>query len=1177
MKQLSLRPKRHICLSLVFLPTFWLLVIPSHELSAQSATSGGLTGVVTDPSNAVIPDANVELKDNAKGTELPTKTNAEGVYLFSFLLPSRYTLTVTHSGFQTMSKTLDVSLGPPNTLNIRLVVAGASATVNVTEEAPLINAENGDASSTVSGLQIAQVPNPGNDLTYIAQTAPGAIMNTEGGAEGQNFSILGMPGTSNMVTLNGMSYTDIGGNITGSSATGLLLGVNAVQEATVVSNGYSGQFGVLAGAHVNYITKSGGNDFHGNALYFWNGSVLNANDWINNATGLPRPFDNANQWAGSIGGPIKKNKLFFFFNTEGLRLLIPSATQQVVLPSPQFEAATIANIDSKFGSTSASDAFYKQIFTLYNGAPGANRALPGGFAPLQDPTGCTGFTLPNGLGTTVPCAVHYATTLGRPTYESLVSGRVDWNVRPQDRIFLWGAYDGGHLSVQTNPISPLFDLNSKQPWWQGQLGETHMFGPSAVNQFLLAGSRISFFFEPESFSETLAALPTQLNWYVANTFTNAGSSLGSRYGQKVRQDQVSDDFVKTWGNHKLGFGASLIRHDDSLLYPVSEGVLVPFTLKAFYQGGFDPATRMTDATQLTQSFTSQPLTYISNYILGFYAQEEWHARSTLSLTLALRAEHPSNPVCQTRCFARLAGPFQSVSHDPDQPYNQAILVNLKHAYEGLSSIVWAPRFSFAWQPLGVLHNTVLRGGIGIFYDELPGVSSSYPMALNPPLFNSFAILDDNIAPNETTSLFKDAANSNAEFLSGFAAGESFAEIQAKVNGFTHNPFLPPGVTSPDRLLKSPQYQKWSLEVQQAFGASTSMSIGYFGNHGLHELIQNQSANAFGFGTLPPVECTSPPVPPCADPQFGEVSQLTTAGVSNYNGMVVSFKHRFTRWSQGIFQANYTYGHAFDEVSNGGFFQFAFGSSEVPQDPNNFRGSYGSADYDVRHSFNANYVWEVPVRAALRGYGSDYLVKGWQISGTIFAHTGFPYTVIDNYQSSILQAKNFYGPIYAVPVGPLPPGMPCGEGAAIPLAPHPCQPPQVLADGSPNPNALFVQATCETGFNTGTLPGPSGPCSGAAVSFAQGRNRFRYPNYFNTNFTIMKNTKIPRWENAVLGIGFQFYNLFNHPNFGGPNNYSNDSTLGQIGYMEMPPTGILGAGVGGDASPRNIQLKAQLQF
>jgi hypothetical protein len=187
-------------------------------------------------------------------------------------------------------------------------------------------------------------------------------------------------------------------------------------------------------------------------------------------------------------------------------------------------------------------------------------------------------------------------------------------------------------------------------------------------------------------------------------------------------------------------------------------------------------------------------------------------------------------------------------------------------------------------------------------------------------------------------------------------------------------------------------------------------------------------------------------------------------------------------------------------------------------------------------------------------------------------------VIDNQEGFNLQANNFFGPIYAVPVGPPGPAIACGEGAAIPLAPHPCQPPQLLANGvTPNPNARFVQSDCETGFNTGNLPGPSGPCGGPSVSFAQGRNRFRYPNYFNTDFSIMKINKIPRWENAMLGIGFQFFNFFNHPNFGGPDNFSSDPSFGQIFRMQSPPTGILGASLGGDASPRNIQLKVKLEF
>jgi hypothetical protein len=294
-------------------------------------------------------------------------------------------------------------------------------------------------------------------------------------------------------------------------------------------------------------------------------------------------------------------------------------------------------------------------------------------------------------------------------------------------------------------------------------------------------------------------------------------------------------------------------------------------------------------------------------------------------------------------------------------------------------------------------------------------------------------------------------------------------------------------------------------------------------------------------------------------------------------MVISFEERFTGWGRGLFQANYTYGHALDEVSNGGVAPFAFGSSVFPQDANNLHGSYGAADYDARHSFNANYVWEVPVKEAVRGHGPDYLVNGWQISGTIFARTGFPYTVIDFAEAGHLIKNNFFGTIYSVPVAPLGPAGPCGKGAVIPSSPVPCQPAQVLGNGSPSPGALFLQTGCETGFNTGNLPGPKGPCSGPSVTFAQGRNRFRGPSYFNTDLAAMKNTKIPHWENGVLSIGFQFFNLFNHANFGFPDNWSSSATFGQILYMEQTPTSILGSGLTANVSPRMIQLRVQLQF
>ena len=220
----------------------------------------------------------------------------------------------------------------------------------------------------------------------------------------------------------------------------------------------------------------------------------------------------------------------------------------------------------------------------------------------------------------------------------------------------------------------------------------------------------------------------------------------------------------------MGFGEYFLRDDWTAVPPTRNrvGILSPLTLDAFYQGGVDPDSPGTDYTQLRQSFASSSRQHFAFYDLALYAQDEWHVRPDLTLTFTLRAEHQSNPICRELCFTRFAGPFNSISHDPNQPYNQAILINQKQAYESLSEILWLPRFSFAWQPFGVSHSTVLRGGAGICYDPLPG--SVFPtFRANPPFYNLFTVSGNNLAPNETTSVFKDAANSNTAFVDGSAA------------------------------------------------------------------------------------------------------------------------------------------------------------------------------------------------------------------------------------------------------------------------------------------------------------------------------------------------------------------------------------------------------------------------
>jgi hypothetical protein len=1155
-----------------------LLLYPQTIAVAQTTISGELTGVVTDPSGAVVPGIHVRLRSNSKGTTQSTTTDQEGTYQFSFLLPGSYTLTVSHLGFRETNQEVNVSVGPPGTRNVPLEIADANSTVKVTDEMPLLQAENGDAATTVNQKQVSEVPNPGNDLTYIAQSAPGAIMNTDtiGGNFAGIVSILGMPGTSNLFTINGMNENFVPINTNSAGALGMLLGQNEIQEATVVSNGYSAQLGGAAGSNINYVTKSGGNAFHGNAAWYWNGRILNANDWIDNAEGNPRPFDIANQWAASIGGPILKDRLFFFFDTEGMHLVLPQPTY-VVLPTAAFESATMANIDSVFGPLSASHKFYQQAFDLYNQTPGASKAIPGSFV---DRLGCNGWTNPNDqnnpnrLGASMPCAVHFFEDLYHRSSESIESGRVDWNMGANNRLFFLAQYDHSQRALYIDPINSAFNAFMKEPWWQGQLNETHIISPTASNQFLLAGTYMSFLDTVLNPAQP-ALFPTELNWCNAGCpFSNLGNSdvyNAMPSGTKTISFQISDDFVKAMRRQKLGLGISFLRTYTKVFgYAFAgTGEILPQTINAFFYGGTSPASPAQDFTSFYQTYPAVTWNRIDFYSLGLYGQDEWHALANLTITVGMRATHQSNPVCATRCFSRLANSFDSLSHDPKQPYNQAVLVNQRQAFAQTDNIVWSPRLSFAWQPLGVSHNTVLRGGIGIFYDLLPGAIAAN-QSTNFPMVNAYTVTGYNLAPMEANSLSQVAAASNAALVQGFASGATLAQLQAL------NPrFTPPAVFNPPHTLHPAQYQKWSLQAQQTFGGSNSLTISYFGNHGIHELFQDVNTNGHSFATYPSVPCGSPPVAPCYDTRFGQVQQIGTSAISNYNGMVVSFAKRVS--GQGQLQVNYTYGHALDEVSNGGLGQFNSGSNVFPQDGRNLRGSYGAADYDARHSLNANYIWEVPFKEALRRHGPEALEKGWQLSGTVMARSGFPYTAIDYGETGNLINDNIFGPIYSVPVGPIGPQNSCGQGAAIPAAPATCLPPQMQSNGSPNPGALFVQTGCETGFNMGNLPGPNGPCSGPSVALAQGRNRFRGPGYVTTDLAIMKSTNIHHWENGVFIVGLQFFNLFNHPNFGIPDNATSDGGFGRIFYQGQSPTSVLGSGLGANVSGRTIQVKAQLRF
>jgi outer membrane receptor protein involved in Fe transport len=1131
------------------------VVTPS--VKAQTTTTGSIAGKVTDPSGAVVPDAKVNLRDLDRGIGQEAKANKDGTFRFDLLPPGNYSVSATSSGFQTTTRQIVVAVGQVSTADLELSVGSNTETVTVTEQTPLLQTESGDLSANITETQASNIPNPGNDLTYIAQISPGAIMNTAGGGLG-NFASYWISAVSNLFTVNGMDDNDPFLNVNNSGATNLTLGQNEVREVSVVTNGYTGQYTGLAGANVNYVTRGGTNEFHGRASWYWNGRWMNANSWFNNASGAPRSFVNANQYGGDIAGPIFKNKLFFYFNAEGLYLVIPTSTQTII-PSPAFAAATQANINARFGPGSTIAQFYQTIFRLYAGAPGANRAantLPSGDCDAS----FLGLGL--GFGAANPCGLSFFSNVSNASHEHLEAGRVDWNITDNNRFFGRVQHDRGLQATVTDPINRLFNVQSDQPEWQGQAELTHSFSPNTVNQLIVSGQWYSAIFTNANAAATRAAFPSTLQFAAAQFSNIGGIDFDFPQGRNVTQFQVSDDISSSRGVHTfkagLKYRRNWVSNTDFSIF--STGRILPITEASFFNGGTD------GRTNLTQSFPTALSQPFALYTVGGYIEDDWRVKPNLTLTLALRIDHESNPICTRNCFSLPVTQFPDLNSSPTTPYNRLLLVNQRRELPELQSILLQPRLGFAWQPHSGAHGTVVRGGVGIFYDNFPGALID-GFAENVPNDPRFTLRSSPTAlissPTDPASLFASAAAFNRTFQNGFRNGASFSTLAAALAGFS-----PPRLTSSVNSPKIMQYQKWSLEVEQQLGQNNVFSVQYVGNHAAHIFTQNSGINGCNnlpnglpFTSLPPCLTNTPTlVASGLNPNFLSVDFGETIGVANYHGVTGSFTHRY---KSGLVQVNYTYSHALDTVSNSGipadrFGNIGFGATndgisfpENPANPRQF--NYANADYDVHHSLTANYVWELPIGRLTRGHGPSRLLSGWDVNGAVFLRSGFPFTLVDSATSTALQPGG-YG----------------AGGALVYVFGH-----QVAPGGtSINCSRLFAP--------TGT-PQPSrdsclspGNFTTSPNSFGNvGRNSIRGPYYWNTDFSILKHTRV--WEKVEFVIGAQFFNLFNHPNFDAPVTDTADPRFGQIIRTVSPPTTVFGSVLGADASPRLVQLKLQVTF
>ncbi len=1097
---------------------------------AQTNISGDIVGTVSDPQGAVVPGATVTVVSRTSGATKTVTTTGRGDFRVPLLSPGEYDVTVTAPTFETAKSLVTVSAGSTTTSNIGLTVGQNSTTVEVSAAQPLLHTEDAQISTTFSMDQIQSLPNPGNDLTFVAQTTPGVVMNTQGGYG--NFSVNGLPGTSNTFTINGGYEGDPYLNLNNSGATNLLLGNNDVATVTVIANAFDAAFGGLGGAQVNEISRAGSNGFHGNATYWWNGSVLNATSFLVNNGGGQKSFDNVNQWGAGIGGPIKKDKAFFFFNTEGLRVVIPN-TATATGPSPDFQAAVLNPsplIDpalAPYGNLaanglSAEAPLYEAMFAYYNAA----RNYGAGSVDPADPRAW------DFLGQTTNFAKEW-----------LITGRTDFAIGTNDHAFIHFKVDKGTQPTATSFLDPIFNAESPQPSYEGQLNETHSFSPNLTNQFLFAASYYRAIFVNTNDTALAQTIPFVLipegfetpggSW---DQFGNASSWVGNidyalPQGRNVTGYQFNDDVSWTKGNHNIRAGFTM-RRDDITDYTSSEHNVAFAGGENIILDEGDFAAGYTDewAERIPQKL-SEP---VALYVMGAYLEDQWKAAPGLTVTFGLRAEHNANPTCLTNCVANLSAGFNDLSTDPNTAYNTLITSGRKRAFFNQQNIALEPRAGFAYLPGGPGGHTTIRGGFGMFADYFPAQIMGDLLA-NPPNVDRWTVLGAYFGdavpldPSLSGSGHQLSVASDVAFQAAFPTGGSYNSILASTGGI----FRRPTITAIAPKVYLPTYEEWNLGIEHAFTPSWVLAVTYVGNHGYHEPVASLPNAYDPYGDMTGIATSLP------NKSFASVTQYYSGASSNYNGLQTTVNGRM-RWLSTQF--NYVWSHSLDEASNGGF--DAFGVNSNGQiNPYRLADNYGNADYDVRHYISASYVINVPYWG-----GPKVLTSGWEIAGTIFHNNGYPFsnnsatgTIVYGNGALAHQLDNNFSKH-------------CG-GFSHFLGGTPC--------------AFSAPGTSSAGFAHYDFASSYGQ---------QERNQLFGPNYTDFDMDIAKAFKIPGWESANLKVAAQFFNLFNHTNFQIPlNDVSNGGVNGELYSTASTPTSILGAFLGGDASPRLIQLKASFNF
>lgn len=1106
-----------------------------------------ITGTVTDPSGAIVPGAKVTVTQKNTSAVRTNTTNSNGQFNFTALPPTTYTVAVQAEGFKQYVQDVVLLADQIRDMDVHLQVGAASQQVTVEESSVAVNTVSQELSQVIESSRVSDLPLNGRnaaDLTLLVPGAVSAIANNSGALQGDTKQVPG----AEAIAVNGARPDQIGYNLDGANNEDLMSNTNdpfpfpdALQEFSVQTNSFDAQYGNNAGAVVNVVTKSGTNQWHGDAFEFVRNRVFNARNYFaDKKDPLKR-----NQFGVTIGGPIHRNTSFIFFGWQKTIIRSINNATNAIVP-------TADNLNGDFSLTNPTT----KITNPFTHVAYASNASIG---PIDPVALNMAKLLPVRPAGSTSGSVTFGTPLQQDFNEYIA--RFDQVIRGQDRLFVRfytnrykhaPTYDGKNLLT----VGPGSKVNT-QNW---AVGYTWVISPRLVNSITLDAVRSSSdrgqqggpggtVPDMKTFGSDIYQLPTAQsgirNFAVSGDFT-LGSFNDARFIRNTADARELLNWTK--GKHDLSFGFDLELDQSIIRNTDLENGSFNFTNDVT---GLSMASFLL-GYQHTFSQTSGDYSDSHENPFGLFVNDKWKVSPRLTLDLGVRYEpqqvmkETAGRIEQFRPDAWAAGVHSQVI--PSAPaglffigdkYN-GVTVPERGESSDLNNI--APRIGVVWDPTGT-GKMSLRGGGGLFYySRLPGLFLN-DAAISAPFSLRIDLNDSTTGASQIGTLSSPLA-AYPTFTSGFP--QRFTLKTAPKNAtFVANPTvygLQPGVK-----WVTPEIYDWNVTFERQLSADTVIHASYVGTRGTH-LRQDVNLNpgAYTAGSTASLQARRPYQP------FGVIYQNRNTGANAYNGLQVDLEKRAAASGKGILNhitllANYTYSHANDYglSENGGITDIgsSIGSGMSFYDPRQHTFETGPSTYDHRHHVVASYVWNLPKLNASNGLVRN-VAGGWQWTGIYSYTSGDPLTILAGTDQSQtgnnLDRADYVGPANQFGKSP-----------------------------SSQSGGCSGVKHCMPWLNTGLFAKPAVGTYGNV-----GKGTWRGPNLWDVDTGLIKNfIPFPSRESISFQFRGEFFNLFNHPQWSDPNVTFANGAFGSTRSTIGTATG----NVGTTADYRVIQLALKMNF